>query len=174
MSKKYYIVIAVIVIVLVAAAIILSQQEFKKEKKGNLLEEVSNAPSEAPAALTDKNQQAPSTLPNQTPSAVVPPTQEQIVITATDNGFSPTTVTIKKGEVVTFKNGSSLAIWPASGKHPTHELYPEKGGCINSKFDACRGLNPGEEWSFKFDYVGTWPFHDHLNASHFGKIIVTE
>ena len=56
--------------------------------------------------------------------------------------------------------------------HPTHAIYPESGGCIGSKFDACKGLKEGESWSFTFNEKGTWNYHDHFDVSKFGKIIV--
>ena len=87
-------------------------------------------------------------------------------------GFLPGTLRIKAGESVTFINKDSLEHWPASDIHPTHNLYPESGGCIGSKFDACRGLKPGESWSFTFNKKGTWEYHDHLHSNLRGTIIV--
>lgn len=98
--------------------------------------------------------------------------KESPVVLYTDSGYSPSSLTVKKGDTVTFKNESAREIWPASAKHPTHEVYPATGGCIGSAFDACRGLKNGEEWSFTFNISGTWNYHDHLNPQHFGSIIV--
>jgi plastocyanin len=84
----------------------------------------------------------------------------------TNDGFTPSQVTIAKGDTVTFVNNGTKPIWPASAPHPTHTNYPE--------FDADRGIAPGSSWSFTFTRVGSWGFHDHLNAQHFGKVIVTE
>ena len=95
------------------------------------------------------------------------------IIEIASTGFSPTTLTIKTGEKVTFVNkDSSRQHWPASAVHPTHVVYPESGGCIGSKFDACKGLALNEEWSFSFNEKGTWQYHDHLNPSLFGTIVV--
>lgn len=98
-----------------------------------------------------------------------------VTITYTDNGFSPRDITIAQGTRVRFLNASHEAVWPASGVHPTHTLYPEKeaSDCLGSAFDACRGLVPGEFYDFTFNYVGTWPFHDHVHAYNSGSIIVT-
>ncbi|MBI4033944.1 MAG: hypothetical protein HY378_00130 [Candidatus Brennerbacteria bacterium] len=87
-------------------------------------------------------------------------------------GFSPQTVTIKKGYTVNFVNQSSKDMWPASAMHPTHAVYPTTGGCIGSTFDACAGIKPGASWSFKFDIKGSWKYHDHLNTTAFGTIVV--
>ena len=114
--------------------------------------------------------------PSQEP-LVVPPAPANIII-FTDSGFSPNLLTIKLGETVTFKNESSKPTWPASAMHPTHKVYPgsdiEKCGTAEESkiFDACRDIPAGGSWSFGFDNVGTWGYHDHLDASKFGKIIV--
>ncbi len=98
--------------------------------------------------------------------------KEEYTVTYTDTGFSPANLKIKKGENVTFKNKSSQSMWPASGAHPTHLIYPTTGGCIGSTFDACKGVQPGDSWSFKFDILGSWKYHSHLNPSDFGTITV--
>ena len=93
-------------------------------------------------------------------------------IEITASGFSPQTLTVNAGTTVTFTNKDSAAHWPASAMHPTHAVYPETGGCIGSKFDACKELAQGETWSFTFNEKGTWNYHDHVNPSKFGTIIV--
>jgi len=80
--------------------------------------------------------------------------------------FTPSTLTIKAGDTVVFRNSSSGAFWPASGPHPQHTLYPE--------FDAKGSVAAGNIYSFKFLKVGEWPFHDHLKPTVFGKITVTQ
>lgn len=86
--------------------------------------------------------------------------------------FSPKILTIKKGDTVVFVNSGKNPMWVASAMHPTHGVYPTTGGCIGSTFDACKGYEAGSSWSFTFDYVGSWGYHDHLNAGAFGKIVV--
>lgn len=98
--------------------------------------------------------------------------KQEVVITYTDSGYSPASVEIKTGTKVTFKNQSSVKIWPASAMHPTHAVYPTTGGCIGSTFDACREVAPGDSWSFVFDIAGSWKYHDHLNPGRFGAINV--
>jgi len=98
------------------------------------------------------------------------------VVTFSDAGFSPATVTVKKGETVRWTNNSSESVWPASAAHPTHAVYPQKSStdCFGSSFDACKGLANGESWDFTFTEVGTWKYHDHLKVSKFGTVVVTE
>jgi len=85
-------------------------------------------------------------------------------ITYNGTAFSPSQLTVKTGDTVNFVNNSSRSFWPASGPHPQHTNYPE--------FDPKQGIATGEHWSFTFTKVGSWPFHDHLNATVFGRIVV--
>jgi len=39
-------------------------------------------------------------------------------------------------------------------------------------FDSCGGLGHDEEFEFTFDYSGNWGYHDHLNPTWTGEIIV--
>lgn len=94
------------------------------------------------------------------------------IVEIASSGFSPKTITISAGEAVVFTNKDSQAHWPASAAHPTHSAYPESGGCIGSKFDACRSLAQGESFSFTFNSKGSWKYHDHLNPGLTGTIIV--
>ena len=93
-------------------------------------------------------------------------------VTYNDEGFSPATLTVKAGTTVTFQNDSLEAFRPASADHPTHGVYPTTGGCAGSTFDACKNVQPGDPWSFKFDEVGTWEYHDHLHPEDTGTITV--
>ena len=100
------------------------------------------------------------------------------VIRYTDEGYAPSSLAIEHGQSVTFMNDSSRETWPAFAMHPTHTAYPGSGieKCDTDNdpgiFDACHGLKPGESWSFTFDEVGTWKYHDHLNGGNFGSITV--
>ena len=77
-------------------------------------------------------------------------------------------------------NASGVETWPAAALHPTHTVYPgsdiKKCGTSEAVgiFDACRGLKSGESWSFQFNEVGTWKYHNHLTPTQFGRITVTE
>ena len=82
-------------------------------------------------------------------------------------GFSPKTITMKKGVTVVFINKTGKRVSVASDEHPTHLLYPEFD---QYKTDA-RGK---DEFRFTFEKVGTWKYHDHLNATMGGTVVVTE
>lgn len=100
------------------------------------------------------------------------------VVEITSSGFSPQELTIKKGETVRWINKQSRPSWPASAQHPTHTVYPGSSilKCETSEkssiFDSCKGLIEGGSWSFTFNEVGSWGYHNHLASDNFGKIIV--
>ncbi|MBI3255537.1 MAG: cupredoxin domain-containing protein [Candidatus Andersenbacteria bacterium] len=85
-------------------------------------------------------------------------------IEVTDTGFTPPQVTVAPGTKVTFVNNGQALHWPASAPHPTHTALPG--------FDAKKGLATGESYSFTFEKIGVWKFHDHLNPSIFGAVTV--
>lgn len=107
------------------------------------------------------------------------PNAKVIRIECRDSVYVPKEVSIKKGDIVVWTNVNCNPTWPASAVHPTHGVYPqaESGACVSiggSAFDTCHGLERGESWSFRFDYVGSWRFHDHLNPRNNGTVNVAE
>ncbi|HYU64913.1 MAG TPA: hypothetical protein VEK36_01420 [Candidatus Paceibacterota bacterium] len=107
------------------------------------------------------------------PAQIENPSSDSVQVQINETGFIPEEIEISKGTQVVFKNTGSRPHWPASNFHPTHTLYPEGGGCIGSKLDACRGLAPGETFAFTFNIPGTWPMHDHLSPGLTAIIKVT-
>ena len=83
-----------------------------------------------------------------------------------DIGFYPQSITIKKGDTVTFTTKRKSHFWPASNLHPSHTIYPE--------FDPQEPVDPKDSWSFKFKKTGTWRYHDHLSPYFTGTVTVEE
>jgi plastocyanin len=88
------------------------------------------------------------------------------VIEITRLSFEPQSITIKRGEKVTWVSKTESLVWPASNPHPTHGDY--------SAFDPELPMGAGKAWSFVFEKVGTWPYHDHLDPMKRGVIYVEE
>lgn len=88
------------------------------------------------------------------------------IVVMKDNNYEPKDLSIKKCTKVVFKNVSVEPHWPASEIHPTHGIYPE--------FDPREPVDPEGEWSFVFDRVGAWKYHDHLKPIIRGVIEVSE
>jgi len=118
-----------------------------------------------------KNNSTTSNNTTSTNQTFTPPTGSNVVV-YTDSGFSPSTLTVAKGTTVIFFNNASDAVRVASDPHPLHNGYPTTGGCVSSTFDACANTAPGSQFDFKFDISGTWGFHNHLNPSEKGTIVV--
>lgn len=141
------------------------------------------APAKLPPTITEEatstaeTQEQPAIAEPETPTSNEtsdPPSQtvQNVVIRFDGNSFSPASITINKGDTVTFINDGNRPTWPASDAHPTHGNYPEAGGCIGSAFDACEGIQPGGTYQFTFNKTGTWTYHDHMKPSAGGSIIV--
>ena len=128
-----------------------------------------------PTATTSQSGTVPKSPDASTPAPVA---TNKVEITA--NGLSPSSIKVKAGDTVTWTNDDSVPHWPATAAHPTHTVYPgsdiTKCGTAaqTSIFDACKGLAPGESYSFKFDQAGNWKYHDHLKAvaPFFGSVTV--
>ena len=103
------------------------------------------------------------------------------VIRYVDGVYVPDVVHIAAGQKVVWVNeDAGRSFWPASNIHPTHSAYPgsaiEKCGTGEQVgvFDACAALPSGAEYSFVFERVGQWRFHDHINPRATGMVIVSE
>lgn len=96
--------------------------------------------------------------------ATAVPVAKEVTVSMTDTGFEPAQVSVAAGTTVVFVNNGQALHWPASAPHPQHTGLPG--------FDANKGLATGETYSFVFDKVGRWGFHDHLNTKLFGAVTV--
>src|SRR3989344_471350 len=96
----------------------------------------------------------------------------QSVATYTDQGFSPKSITVKKGGTVTFTNNSTHGMWVAVAMHPTHDAYDGTamsehclgGAALGDAFDQCHVVEAGESWSYTFTKAGSWNYHNHYRA----------
>lgn len=106
---------------------------------------------------------SPATSTTPTEQEVTTTPAEGNVVTYSDSGFAPATLTVKVGQAVTFKNSSMSTVQVNSAVHPTHTLYPQLNiGSIAS----------GQSKSVTFAKAGTYKYHNHLNAGENGTIIV--
>jgi plastocyanin len=95
----------------------------------------------------------------------------------TNSGFSPAQVTIKAGGAVTFVDQSTIGMYVASNPHPLHSGYD---GTTRSQhcapgatpsFDQC---TEGKTYTFTFEKVGSWGYHNHVNADDGGVVNVVQ
>lgn len=85
------------------------------------------------------------------------------VITYNDNGFTPSSSTVSSGTTVTIKNDSSSSLQFSSDDHPTHTKNPELNAAT---------IEPGQTQTITVTKKGTNGYHNHLDASDTGTIIV--
>jgi plastocyanin len=109
----------------------------------------------------------PAKVPTETTVTTTPPatqTTSGLTVTFTDKGFSPASLTVKKGQTVTFVNNSSGKLWVAANPFPTSSEYPA--------FNEKSGISNGDSWGFTFNQTGTWFYHDHYSPALGAKIVV--
>ncbi len=82
------------------------------------------------------------------------------------DGYKPSVINIKNGDVIKFTTTLNAPFWPASDPHPSHILYPE--------FDPQKGIKNTDSWTIKLKRVGSWEYHDHLNPNFRGTINIVE
>lgn len=97
-------------------------------------------------------------------AADVIPESATVVISST--GFLPSVIVVKPGTKVTWFNKDLKPHWPASDPYPSQTDLPG--------FDAKSGLSQGETYSFVFNKVGRWGYHDHLNPELSAVVEVKE
>lgn len=100
---------------------------------------------------------------NNTPASTPATGAQTNAVEYTDTGFSPATTTVKAGTTVTFKNSSSSALQLDSDPHPAHT--------DNTELNV-GAIAPGQTQSVTLNTKGTWGYHNHLNPSDKGKVIV--
>lgn len=89
--------------------------------------------------------------------------QAAATITYSNDGFSPATITVKTGDTVVIKNDSSRDMQFDSDPHPAHTNNEELNVGV---------VEPGKSMSFVVKRTGTFGYHNHLNASDTGTIVV--
>ena len=145
MSKQIWIVLAVIILLIVGFLV------YNYTKTTPI-----------PAEPTVTTVMPTSTQEQTGTSAAIP--EATIIVNYTDSGFSPKSIIVKLGGTVTFVNNSSKMMWIASAPHPVHTDYPG--------FDEKVGVGKGESYSFTFNKPGTHKYHNHLNPTDFGTVVV--
>lgn len=97
---------------------------------------------------------------------LTPATSSVHFVELTEAGFNPKELTVSRGDTVKFTTTGNKLFWPASNAHPIHGIYPE--------FDPKKPIDSSDFWSFQFDKVGEWKYHDHLNPQFSGVVVVIQ
>jgi plastocyanin len=145
------ILIALIVIVVLAAGFVMVKNSSKTQPAGTANQ------TQTPTAMTEPSKAMKASV------SATPEAMSQNTVTLTADGFSPATVTIKKGDKVVWVNKSGDTATVNSDNHPTHLLYP----MLN-----LGSFNDGEKLELVFDKAGKYTYHDHLHPSRRGTVVV--
>ena len=138
----------------------------------------SSSPAQAPTTEVPVINEMPA-VGSTTPEMIVENTIPDVTVAYTDQGFSPKSVSVPLGTTVTFVNQSSKGMWVASAPHPAHTVYSGTSlsqhcpDTANASFDECTAVASGNSFSFTFNKEGTWKYHNHVDATKFGTVIVT-
>jgi plastocyanin len=147
-------------IALIVAVIVIAGGAFFVMKKNN-----KSSTATTPATNTTNTTQTTTKTDNSTAGTDQPNPNTKAVATITysDSGFSPSTITVKAGSKVEIKNTSSHDMQFDSDPHPVHTDDTELNvGTVAS----------GQSMTFTVNKTGTHGYHNHLNPSDTGTIIV--
>lgn len=89
---------------------------------------------------------------------------ETAEVSITTNGFVPASIVVKSGTTVKFTNTDGQPHRIVSDPHPAHDIL--------AAFDSEEPLNPNDSFSFTFEQVGTFGYHDETKPSVTGSITV--
>ena len=124
------------------------------------------------SAASTQSEAPEATSSAETSSDIVEESEEESagnIITYTNSGYGPQSLTVKTGETITWKNDSSSTIQIGSANHPTHTINRDITG-NNFVIE----LAPGESAQVQLTRTGEWGYHDHLRPSMTGTITVSK
>jgi plastocyanin len=116
--------------------------------------------------MSQSSSKKPEAAIEQTPTPVSKADEkvgEETKVTLTNSGFAPSTLRVKAGTKVIWENKSQRMATVDSDIHPTHRLYP---------FLNLGNFSPGENLSVTFDKADTFTYHNHINSSQTGTVVV--
>lgn len=146
MGKSGIIVTGLVAIALVIGIIVVAKND--NNQSANQSNSGNTTSTEAQTPATEDGTQVP---------------ESANMITYSNNGFSPSTLTVKSGDSVIIKNNSNTAIDIESAPHPVHS--------DNSELNVGT-VGAGKSTTFKLTKPGTWGYHNHPNPSETGTIVV--
>lgn len=163
--KKHWIIALVIVVIIAGVWALLSNKKTAIAPTDESTVTTQSPVTNTAPAPTQTKKSVPVRQTNIVQPEVTPaPAGQTVTVTYTGGSFSPNPITIKKGYTVMFVNKGDYQMWVASDPHPSHTNYPG--------FDQKGAVGKDGSYSFTFTKVGTWSYHNHLNYSQTGTVIV--
>ena len=140
---------------------------------------LSSTPAKAPTTITQTPvTTTPTTSSTTTVTTTTTVSKTGVTILYSDQGFSPSSITLPLGSTVMFVNQSTKNMWVASAMHPTHIVYSGTSlsehcpDTNNSTFDQCVAVTQGNTFSFTFNKEGIWKYHNHTSSGDRGTITI--
>ena len=96
-------------------------------------------------------------------TAPAAPKRQLYTITFKDDNFTPESLTIKVGDVITLKNDSKDDLELAIGKHENHDSL--KG------FEE-KVIKSSETYTFSPKETGKFTYHNHLKPKKYGNLTI--
>jgi len=155
MDKK--VIIGIVIAAAIVGAGIFAVANNSSDSKSN------TSPTPTPTLTSTPTPTSAAATVTPTPASPSPTPAASTTITYNGSGFSPSTLTVKSGTIVTVKNNSSSALQFNSDPHPSHTDNPELN--IGS-------VSEGGSRTFTATAKGTWGYHNHLDSSQTGTIKV--
>lgn len=112
---------------------------------------------------SNKVQVSSSPTPVASPSPEAESETTERTVNLTNAGFAPENLKVKVGTKVVWVNKSGAVATISSDPHPTHTLWT---------FLNLGKFEDGASLSATFDKAGTYTYHNHLNPSQTGKVVV--
>lgn len=109
----------------------------------------------------------PTTEPTTSSSSTNTEVKEEVIITYTETGFSPSEAILKNGGRITWVNKSNKEVKIGANPHPIHTGNREVSG---GEFTL--DLKPADQKTVVVSKVGAFGYHNHLNAAEGGTIVV--
>lgn len=106
------------------------------------------------------NKKPSSTVNAATTKALYAPSQVDI----TSTGFVPATVSVKPGQAVVWTNHDTAPHIVASDPYPSDNTLPG--------LNSVQQLTTNDSYTYIFNHTGTFTYHDNLNPSLEGTVVV--
>ena len=145
-------IVGIVVLVIIGGGVFYATAS----KKDNSSSEGQSTSAQPAKSSTSQTQKQPTTPAPDTSSAAG-------TISYDGSSFSPSSLTVKVGATIKITNQSSSSLAFNSNPHPVHTDEPELNvGAIDA----------GQSKTFTVTKQGSWGYHNHLNPSQSGTIVV--
>jgi plastocyanin len=152
MRRSTLVTLVIIILLIVAGAWLFASRNSSKQSTA----------SPSPSSPTAASPSAGASPSASSPATSAPATTADTV-DYTTSGFSPSTITVKSGGAVTFKNSSGATIQVDSDPHPEHT--------DNTELNVGQ-IAPGGSKTVTLTRVGSWGIHNHLDSIHRATVVV--